>query len=394
MKYLFGDSTESPLKRDFLELLDYFLDTGIETVKLENTVFGLKDDIRERRRLKNSVLEEMDNFQATIDEAISGAVSKSNEKEKLSHYADKSKHFLEKFVIEGKREFSDDIHRELTEIDEKIKETNEANRLTLEPFFMKGPIPVTNKKYTLKATKEGYFAKVVVEYEGDISCVFGINTSSLEFWKKPVKGVDFLRGVSIPIKMKKPLLKKELEPDYVNIDYFNLTDLVLSGNRLEVVFRKSLNINSERFRLKMNLDGVEVDVYHAEENSVERNIKASPELKSALNTSKLCEMGEILDKMTTGLYTKRNRLEGVYLIGIDVIEETLIFDLMERLAEVFAPMVSEIEKHSPSDGELSLKVEDKTGKRGEIYLKKTQIREKLGAIEDKGSQILEILGID
>jgi len=151
----------------------------------------------------------MDSFQSTIDEAISGAVSKSKEKEKISHYADKSKHFLEKFVIEGKKDFSDDIHREIAQLDAKIKETKQENRKTLESFFMKDPVPITNKKYTLKATKEGYSAKVVVEYEGDISCVFGINTSSLEFWKKHVKGVNFLRGVSIPVRMKKPLLKKQ-----------------------------------------------------------------------------------------------------------------------------------------------------------------------------------------
>ena len=146
--------------------------------------------------------------------------------------------------------------------------------------------------------------------------------------------------------------------------------------------------------MKINLDGVDVDVYHAEENGMERNIKVSPELKSALNISKLCEMGEILGKMTEGLYTKRETLEGTYLMGIDVLGKTLVFDLTKRIAEIFAPIISEIEKRSPSDEELSLKEEDKTGKRGEIYLKKTHIKEKLRAIDAKGSQLLEILGID
>lgn len=394
MKYLFGDSTESSLERDFLGLFDYFLDVCIESVKLENMVFGLKDDSRKREELKDSVLKEMDSFQLIVDKAISGAVLKSKEKERISHYADKSKHFLEKFIIEGKREFSDDIKKELTELNDKIEETNESTRVTLEPFFMKDPISIINKKYTISTMDEGYSANVVVEYEGDISCVFDIGIQDLDFWKKHLKGVDFLRGVSIPTKMKKPLLKKELEPDYVSLDYYYLTDIVLSGTQLEAVFNKNLSINSERFRLKTNLDGADVDVYHAEENGMERNIKVSQELKNVLNTSKLCEIGEILGKMTEGLYTKRKTLDGAYLMGIDVLDKSLVFDLTKRIAEIFAPMVSEIKKRSPSDGELSLKEEDNTGKRKEIYLKKTQIKEKLIAIDAKGSQIIETLGMD
>ncbi len=393
MKYLYGDSTEAPLKKDFLGLLDNFLDTGIEAIKLENTVFELKEDIRERRRLKNSVLEEMDSFRSTIDGAISGAVSKSKEKERMLLYAEKSKHFLEKFVIDGKKDFTDDMHREITQFDEKIKEVHEASIKTLEPFFMNDPVPIINKTYTLKAMKEGYSAKVVVEYEGDISCIFGISTSGLEFWKKHVKGVDFQRGISIPARMKKPLLKKQSEPDYLSIDYYYLTDLALSGNRLEVVFRKGLNINSERFRLKINLDGIDVDVYYAEENSVEKNVRATPELETALKTAQLVELGEILEKMTAGLYNKRQTLEGTYLMGIDVFEENIVFELMERIAEVLAPTVSEIKKHTPSDEELSLKAEDDSGKRGEIYLKKADLREKLGKIGEKGARLLGILGI-
>lgn len=392
MKYLYGDSTEAPLKRDFLGLLDNFIETGVEVIKLENTVFNLKDDIRERRRLKNSVLEEMDSFQSTIYEAISVAVSKSKEKENISHYADRSKHFLEKFVIEGKKEFSDGIRGEIEQLDAKINESKQKNMKTLEPFFMKDPLPITKKKYTVKATKEGYSAKVVVEYEGDISCVFAINTPGLEFWKKHVRGVDFLRGVSIPARMKKPLLKKEHEPDYISIDYYYLTDLVISGNRLEAVFRKNLDVNSERCRLKINLDGVDVDVYYAGENSVEKNVRATPGLETALKTTKLLELGELLEKMTEGLFDKRYALEGTYLMGIDVFEENIIFDLLERIAEVFAPTVSGIKQHTPADEELSLKVEDDSGKRGEIYLKKADLREKLARVGKKGDRLLEVLG--
>jgi len=81
------------------------------------------------------------------------------------------------------------------------------------------------------------------------------------------------------------------------------------------------------------------------------------------------------------------------LEGKDVFEENLVFGLMQKVAEIFAPTVVEIKKHSPSGEELSLKSEDEHGTRHEIYLKKSEVREKLDAIDEKGRKLFEILNL-
>jgi len=110
--------------------------------------------------------------------------------------------------------------------------------------------------------------------------------------------------------MKKPFLKKELVPDIVSIDDFLLGDLILSDKELEVVFRKRLDTNAERFRLKMNLKGdFSVDVSHAEENGVDKSITAVPELKSELNILRLQELGGKIVEKTNYLYPKKQKFE-------------------------------------------------------------------------------------
>lgn len=393
MKYLYGDSTEFPLQKDFLGLLDNFIDTSVKAITLENTVFSLKEDIKDRRRLKNSVLDEMDSFLATVENAIAGAVARSKEQETILKYAEKSKEFLKKFIEEGKAKFSDEIFQEIEEFEKKVDEADEENRKTLEFFFISDPISIINKKYTLKATVEGYSAKVQIDCDGEISSVFEIASSEIPFWDGHVKAYDFVRGVEIPARMKRPFLKKEEVPDIVSIDDYFLSDLVLSGKELEVVLRKRLDTAAERFRLKMNFIEFSVEVYHAEENEVEKNIQAVPELKSALNIFRLRELGEKIVEQTDALYPKKHRLESIYLSGKDVLEENLVFELMRKVAELFAPTVEEIKKRSPSAEELSLKVEDENGVRSEIYLKKSQVKEKLTAIKEKGDRLLEILGV-
>jgi hypothetical protein len=394
MKYLYGDSTEFPLQRDFLGLLDNYIDTSVKAITLENTVFELKETIKDRRRLKNSVLDEMDNFLLTVATAISGAVAKSKEQVTIVKYAEKSKDFLKKYIEDGKTKFSDDIFQEIAEFENEVSKTDEENRKILESFFIQDPIPIVNKKYTVKAAKEGYSAKVQVDCEGEISCIFEIASSELPFWHDHVKAHDFVKNVEIPAGMKKPFLKKEFVPDIVSIDDYYLSDLILSGKVLEIVLRRRLDAAAERFRLKMDFtDEFSVEVYHAEEGGVEKNVKAVPELKSELNILRLRELGEKIIEQTNNLYPKKLQLENLYLGGKDVLEENLVFELMQKVAEIFAPTVAEIKKHSPSKVELSLKAEDETGIRSEIYLKKSQVKEKLNAIKEKGDRLFEILDI-
>jgi len=94
-------------------------------------------------------------------------------------------------------------------------------------------------------------------------------------------------------------------PDIVSIDDFLLCDLNLSDKELEVVFRRSPDIKAEQFRLKMILkEEFSVDVSHAEENGVETNIIAVPELKNELNILRLQELGRKIVEQTNNLYPK------------------------------------------------------------------------------------------
>ncbi|MCE8425779.1 MAG: hypothetical protein J5U17_08390 [Candidatus Methanoperedens sp.] len=394
MRFLFGDSTEFQMQIDFLRLLNNFLEISVKTIKLENAVFNLKETIIDRRRVTNSVTDEMDNFILTIENAIDGAVARSKEQETIVKYAEKSKEFIKKHIEDGKTKITEEILQEITQFERKIEEADEENRKLLESFFIYDPIPVIGKKYTIKAIEKGYSAKVQVNCKGGISCLFDLTSFESPFWKGHVRTRDFVKGVEIPARMKKPFLKKELVPDIVSMDDFLLSDLILSDRELEVVFWRRPDIKAEQFRLKMTFnDEFSVNVSHAEENDVEKNIIVVPELKNELNILRLQELGRKIVEQTNNLYPKKQRLDTILLEGKDVFGENLVFLLMQKVAEIFAPTVAEIKKHSPSGEELSLKSEDEHGTRHEIYLKKSEVREKLDTIEEKGGKLFELLGI-
>ena len=394
MKFLFGDSTESPLQRDFLALLDSYIDTSVKVIILENTVFDLKEEIRDRRKLKNSVLEQMDNCLSTSELAISNAIAASKEKTTINQYAQKSKEFLKKYIEDGKVKFSDEVFKEISDYEKKVNSADKDNRATLESFFVQDPLPIIYRNFIIKAAKDGFSAKVKVDFEGDISAIYGIMTSQVPFWNRTVRVSDFVKGIEMPARMKKRLLKKEEVPDIVGIDDYLLTDVFQLGTELEIVIRKKQDAESERFRLKMDFkDGFNIEVYHAGEKEVEKYIQAVPALNSILNIAKLRELGDKIIGRVNTLYPKKRSMESLQFNHKDVFEDNQIYELMQKVAEINAPTIAQIKKHSPSTEELSLKVEDDSGKRSEIYLKKSQVKEKLGRIKEKGDRLLKLMDI-
>lgn len=395
MRFLYGDSTEFDLQIDFLRLLNNFVDTGVRTIKYENAIFDLKNNIIERNKYNASVIEDMNSFVLNVETAISGAVSSSKEQETLVKYADKSKEYFNKFIEESKIKFSDEILKEIAQLEKKIKEACEENRKILESFFIYDPIPIIDEKYTIRATEKGYSAKLKIDCDGGISSVFHIASSESPLWRNYVRAHDFVKDVQIPARMKKPFLKKELVPEIVNINDFIIVDLVLSDKELEVVFRKRLDIKAEAFRLKMKFEKeFSVEVSEKEENGTQRRIDDIPELKTEMNYLRLQEIGLKIIEKTKYLYPKKQKLETILLEEKDVFEENLVFELMQKVAVIFAPTIAEIRKHSPSGEELSLKSEDEHGIRHEIYLKRSEIKDKLDEIGDKGKTLSEVLDIN
>lgn len=394
MRFLYGDSTEFDLQIDFLRLLNNFVETSVRTIKYENAIFNLKNTIIERQKYNTSIIEDMNGFVLKVETAISEAVASSKERETVVKYADKSKEFFNKFIEESKTKLSDEIIKEIAQLEKKIKEASEENRKILESFFIYDPIPIVDEKYTIKATEKGYSAKLKIDCEGGFSSLFHIASSESPFWRNHVRARDFVKDVQIPARLKKPFLKKELIPDIVNINDFIIVELVLSDKDLEVVFRKRLDIKAEAFRLKMKLEKeFSVEVSETEDNGTEKSIEDIPELKNELNYLRLQELGLKIIEKTKYLYPKKQKLETILLEEKDVFEDNLIFELMQKVAVIFAPTIAEIRKHSPSGEELSLKSEDEHGARHEIYLKKSEIKDKLDEIGDKGRTLSEFLNI-
>ena len=388
MKYLFGDSTESNIERNYLELLETLVGASVETIGLDNEILVLKGQIDDRIRLKKCVLDEMDNFIPVVEKTISNRAIERKDDDIFAQCAERSKELLAASINNCKDKFADDMSQEILPYQGKISEIENKNKKTLEPFLIQDPIPIINKKYTIKAVKDDYSAKVQTNCEGNVSYIFTVASSEISFWDSHVRTSDFIRGLKIPIGMKKGFLKKDLEPDFVNLDDYTLSYAEFSEEGIDAIFREDLDTTLGQVRLKMNFANyTSIEVYYTEEGGVEKNIIDIPELRASLNMPDLYKLGKGIVEQANEFYFKRRSLEYIYLDNIDVTKESRVFELMLKIADIYAPILMEIKSHSPHEEELSLKIEDDGGKRTEIYVKKSYIREKLLALNEKGNKL-------
>jgi hypothetical protein len=81
------------------------------------------------------------------------------------------------------------------------------------------------------------------------------------------------------------------------------------------------------------------------------------------------------------------------LVGDDVAENDLGARVVALVVHAIAPTVSEVARRSPNAHELSLKVENDSGRREEIYLRKAQLVSALSAVTPKERVVFDPLGL-
>jgi hypothetical protein len=93
------------------------------------------------------------------------------------------------------------------------------------------------------------------------------------------------------------------------------------------------------------------------------------------------------------LLGRKRRLTSLSLGGTDVTEHDLGANVVSLVVAAIASTVGEVARRSPNEHELSLKVENDSGRREEIYLRKAQLVSSLSSVTPKERGVFDPLGL-
>ena len=210
-------------------------------------------------------------------------------------------------------------------------------------------------------------------------------------WGAPRRVADFVTGFDLMIGAKKSFFKGVVTPEQVHLDEYVVSRADVHDRGCEIAIRKKLE-QKESFVFKINKTdkGMSGEVDRLDDP----NAKALPPTLDPQEIVKVDELAQAIRSSLAELFRERESVVRVELDGKDIYKNRLSHALVVRLVKTFAPIVEEIAGRSPSQEELSLKLENDQGKREELYLRRADLVQTLQPLNADGRFVFAQLGLD
>jgi hypothetical protein len=118
-----------------------------------------------------------------------------------------------------------------------------------------------------------------------------------------------------------------------------------------------------------------------------------PSPLDAADRAQVERLAQLLRAAAKEVVAHKERLLSVTLDGADVVDQDLVIAFVERLVQLFSPIVSEIARKSSNSSELSLKREHDDGRREELYLRKQELMKRIEPLSAPARGLFSPLGL-
>jgi len=377
MKYIYQDSTELPVQRDFIEDLKSFIDITARVIPLENSIIEIKCKNKEALHELNNRITGMDIFEEKLSSLVK-KLARDIGTEDLMPCADsilitcnenfgKKREILE---IES-RKIESGAAQEYQKIETKVLEA-------LTPFLISG-IYGAEKRFELSSSVNG----VSGEMEGSVS---GLQYYyKLWFTGEPLTVERLIGSLSLPVWTKTGILRKEEKIKMQDLSEFLVISLEYDSEKNVRIILENKKAN-RKFRIEGG--GLKYFVYEDE-----REITEDKDLGGYIDMRDLAKIPEKVQN-----YLRENlrtyTLSKVLLDEEDAVSTNQIFDCLKVIAEQYGVIVHECLARGHNKEEITIKMEEADGTRTEKYISKAEMDTRLSDVGSEGVEIAEILGVD
>lgn len=377
MKYIYQDSTELPVQRDFIEDLKAFIDITARVIPLENSIIELKCKNKEEIHKLNNRIMGMNLFEEKL-----GILIKKLERdigtEDLASCTDailttcrenlgRKREILD---VES-RKVESGASQEYQKIESKVLEV-------LTPFLISG-IYGAEKRFELSSSMN----EVSGVMEGSIS---GVQYYYRLWFAEGPLTVDRLMGnFSLPGWTKTGILRKEEK-----IKMQDLSDYLVSSLEYDSEKNVRIILENKKSNRKLRIEGGGLNYFVYED---EKEITADKELGARIDMAALTKIPEMVQNyLRTNIRTYS--LSKILLDEEDAISTNQIFDCLKVVAEQYGVIVHECLAKGHNKEEITIKMEEADGTRTEKYISKAEMYAQLSDIGSEGVEIAEILGVN
>ncbi|PAV14120.1 chromosome segregation ATPase [Methanosarcina spelaei] len=377
MKYIYQDSTELPVQRDFTEDLRTFLDITSQVIPLENSIIEIKCKQKEAlHELKNKI-EGMNNFEKKLETLLRKLVNEIDVEDVIpctnailqtcGENLGKRREILKAEYINIENGTPDEYKK----IEERILDV-------LSRFLIAG-VYGAEKRFELSSNTND----ISGEMEGWVS---GLQYRyTLTFTEENLTVEKLLGSLSLPGWARAGILRKEEK-----IKMHNLSDFLITFLEYDTKKNVRMFLENKKANRKFRIEGGDHRYFVYEDD---KEITSDKELGDFIDMENLARIPEKIQAYFRTSVSTYN-LSKIFLDEEDAVSTNQIFDCLKVIAEQYGVIVQECLAKGHNKEEITIKMEEADGTRTEKYITKTEIYAQLAEVGSEGIEIAGILGVD
>jgi hypothetical protein len=388
MRYLYGDSVPFPLHHDFLAALEVFVTQAARIVRLDGEGRAMRKSADEGALQRSHAVDQLEAFHREAVGALRDGSTNVTAPLVLEYVAQISD-LAQRVVDDARRGAVATSEREQqaarAETDRRRAEIRDA----LEKMLVAVRLPVDETRITAQLTDSHNEMSAVFVHDGELVSTFTLDP--LDEWRAPRRVTDFAQGVSLPVGVRRSMFKKGVAAETIALDEYVISGFELRDDRAEIRMRKKIEQpDSLVFAVRRIDDRLTAEVHYPSDAEAEGGLPAVLDQTSA---SQMERLWQLLRTAVAPMLQRKRRMVQLLLGGRDVADGDLSSAVVALVVRVIAPTVGEIARRSPNVHELSLKIENDTGRREEIYLRKAQLVSVLSSVAPTERGVFEPLGL-
>ncbi len=377
MKYIYQDSTELPVQRDFIEDLKTFLNITSRVIPLENSIIEIKCKHKEALHELKSRIEGMNNFEEKLGILLRKLVNEVDIEDVIP-----CSNAVLQTCSENLRKRREILEAECTKIEtgtpNEFKKLEEDILEILSRFLISG-VYGAEKRFELFSSANG----ISGEMEG---WVLGLQYHyRLSFAEDTLTVERLLGNLSLPGWTRAGILRKEEKIKMQDLSEFLVTFLEFDTQK-----NLRMALENKKANRKFRIEGGEHRYFVYEDD---KEITADKELGAFIDMESLIRISEKVQayfRANIRTYT----LSKILLDEEDAVSTNQIFDCLKVIAEQYGVIVQECLAKGHNKEEITIKMEEADGTRTEKYITKAEIYAQLAEVGSEGIEIAGILGVD
>lgn len=390
MRYLYGDSVPFPPQYDFLAALEAFCTQAARVVKLDAEARALRKSAEEAAVTRARAVEELEAFHQEALGALRDA-AKDSAQPLVHDYVRQVADLAARIAEDARRMALATSDREAAQTRGECDKRRTEVRDALEKLFVAVRLPVEETQVAMTLVDGRNDMSGSVTFEGGIFASFTLGAGEVSDWSAPRHVRELAQDVTLPVGVKRSMFKRTVAPETITLDEYVFGGFELTDERAEIRLRRRVQEpDSLVFTLRRIEDRLKAEVHHPDDAEADSGL---PSVLDQTSATEIERLWQLLRQACNPVLARKKRLVRLVLGGNDVFEHDLGTQLVSHIVSVIAPIVSEVAKRSPNAHELSLKVENDTGRREEIYLRKAQLVSVLSSVTPKERGVFDPLGL-